>query len=34
MDFQVAIRNGLVLDSTGAEPAEPDVGIVGVPILL
>ena len=29
MDFEVAIRGGLVFDGTGTEPAETDVGIVG-----
>ena len=29
MDFEVAIRGGLVFDGTGAEPVEADVGIVG-----
>ena len=29
MDFEVAIRGALVLDGTGAEPDEADVGIVG-----
>ncbi len=29
MDFEVAIRGGLVFDGTGADPLEADVGIVG-----
>ena len=29
MDFEVAIRGALVLDGTGADPIEADVGIVG-----